>query len=108
MSEVLMLDMGGNGGYGQGSPGEPARFSFSEHSSHTVPADASDAAWQIAEVSLQNKALAMNMEVLLAHVLAPSCPLKEVALHCAALLHSCYMYLLQSSSWYASSSECLV
>lgn len=55
MSEVLMLDMGGNGGYGQDSSGEAARFSFSEHSSHTVPGDTSDAAWQIAEVALQNQ-----------------------------------------------------
>jgi len=108
MSEVLMLDMGGNGGYGQDSSGEAARFSFSEHSSHTVPGDTSDAAWQIAEVGLQNKALAVNMELLLAHVIAPSYPLKEVALQCAALLHPCYMYPLRSSWWYASSSEYFV
>ena len=88
MSEVLMLDMGGNGAYGQGSPGEAARFSFSEHSSHTVPADASDAAWQIAEVPLQKRALAVNMELLLAHVRAPFCSLTEVALQSAALFHS--------------------
>ena len=108
MSEVLMLDMGGNGGYGQGSPGEAARFSFSEHSSHTMPADTSDAAWQIAEVSLQKRALAMNMELLLAHVQPPF--FLSRGLHCIVLPFSiaCYMHLLRSSWWYASSSECLL
>ncbi len=52
MSEVLMLDMGGNSGYAAGltSPKNAARFSFNEHSSHAASADASDASWQLAEV----------------------------------------------------------
>jgi hypothetical protein len=54
MSEVLMLDMGGNGDYrpALGSPREAARFSFAEQGSHAMPSDSSDAAWQIAEVLL--------------------------------------------------------
>ena len=54
MSEVLMLDMGCNGDYPPAlrSPGEAARFSFTEQGSHATPTDSSDAAWQIAEVLL--------------------------------------------------------
>ena len=59
MSEVLMLDMGGNSGYAAGltSPKNAARFSFNEHSSHAASADASDASWQIAEVSVLGQGL---------------------------------------------------
>ncbi len=117
MSEVLMLDMGGNGAYGQGSPGEAARFSFSEHSSHTVPADASDAAWQIAEVALAEQSSCREHGAPVGACQSSILyPLTEVALQSAALLHSMLhaslaeqlvvRFDLRVSSWYIIAVAC--